>query len=241
MIEKIVHKKEVSNDYIKGFRKGIPIGLGYISVSLTFGMIAVRGGIDVISATAISMTNLTSAGQFAGIDMILNQAIYMEIALTTFIINIRYALMSFALSQKFESMHIIKRLILAFGITDETYAIAGLEEGKLSYKFMLGLITCPYIGWTFGTLIGAISTKFMPIELSDALGIALYGMFLAIIIPESKKNKSVLKAVIISSILSIIFFYIPILKNISGGFAIIICSVIGALVMAKLAPIKEDE
>lgn len=239
MIEAYQEVESVS-DFKEGLKKGIPIGLGYISVSITFGMIAVRGGLDIGSAVLISMTNLTSAGQFAGIDLILNSAIYMELALTTLIINIRYSLMSFAISQKLEKISLIKRMIIAFGITDETYTLASIEEGKLSYKFMLGLISFPYIGWALGTCIGAVSTKFMPLALQDALGIALYGMFLAIIVPAGKKDKSVLKAIIISAFLSISFFYIPGLNKISGGFLIIICSLIGALIMAKIKPVREE-
>lgn len=239
MIEAYQEVESIS-DFREGLKKGIPIGLGYISVSITFGMIAVRGGLDIGSAVLISMTNLTSAGQFAGIDLILNSAIYMELALTTLIINIRYLLMSFAISQKLEKISLIKRMIIAFGITDETYTLASIEEGKLSYKFILGLISFPYIGWAFGTCIGAVSTKFMPLALQDALGVALYGMFLAIIVPAGKKDKSVLKAIIISAFLSISFFYIPGLNKISGGFSIIICSLIGALIMAKIKPVREE-
>lgn len=230
-----------ANEFKEGLKKGIPIGLGYISVSITFGMLAVRGGLDVGTAVLISMTNLTSAGQFAGIDLILNNAIYIELALTTFIINIRYSLMSFAISQRLEKVSLLKRMILSFGITDETYALASLEKGELSYKFMLGLITCPYLGWAIGTFIGAISTAFMPVKLQDSLGIALYGMFLAIIIPASKKDNAVLKAIVISSLMSIGFFYLPVLRNISGGFSIIICSIVGAMIMAKLRPVKEEK
>lgn len=230
-----------ANEFKEGLKKGIPIGLGYISVSITFGMLAVRGGLDIGTAVLISMTNLTSAGQFAGIDLILNNAIYIELALTTFIINIRYSLMSFAISQRLEKVSLLKRMILSFGITDETYALASLEMGKLSYKFMLGLITCPYLGWVIGTFIGAISTAFMPVKLQDSLGIALYGMFLAIIIPASKRDNAVLKAIVISSLMSIGFFYFPVLKNISGGFSIIICSIVGAMIMAKLKPVKEEK
>ena len=149
--------------------------------------------------------------------------------------------MSFAISQRLEKVSLLKRMLLSFGITDETYALAALERGELSYKFMLGLMTCPYLGWALGTFIGAISTAFMPEKLQDSLGIALYGMFLAIIIPASKKDNAVLKAVVISSLMSIGFFYLPVLKNISSGFSIIICSIGGAIIMAKLKPVKEEE
>lgn len=237
-VETLEVRKE-NNDFKMGLKKGIPIAIGYISVSLTFGMLAARGGLDVGTAVFISMTNLTSAGQFAGIDMILNNAIYMELALTTFIINIRYSLMSFAISQKLEKISLLKRMLLACGITDETYALASVEEGKLSFKFLLGLMTLPYFGWALGTFIGAVSTEFMPLDLQDALGIALYGMFLAIIIPAGRKDKNVLRAIIISSTLSVAFYYLPILNKVSGGFSIIICSLVGALVMAKLKPVEE--
>ena len=203
-------------------------------------MIAARGGLDVSTAVLISMTNLTSAGQFAGVDLILNNAIYIELALTIFIINIRYALMSFAISQKLEKTSLIKRMIIAFGITDETYTLASVEEGKINYKFMFGLILIPYLGWALGTFIGAISTGFMPANLQDALGIALYGMFLAIIIPAGKKDKNIALGIVISIVFSFIIFYFPYLNKISSGFSIIICSLIGALIMAKLKPIKEE-
>ena len=202
-------------------------------------MIAARGGLDVSTAVLISMTNLTSAGQFAGVDLILNNAIYIELALTIFIINIRYALMSFAISQKLEKTSLIKRMIIAFGITDETYTLASVEEGKINYKFMFGLILIPYLGWALGTFIGAISTGFMPANLQDALGIALYGMFLAIIIPAGKKDKNIALGIVISIVFSFIIFYFPYLNKISSGFSIIICSLIGALIMEKLKPIME--
>lgn len=232
---------EKYNQYKNGLIKGIPIGLGYISVSITFGMIAVRGGLDIKTAVLISMTNLTSAGQFGGVELILNNATLMELALTTFIINIRYALMSFGISQKLEHTSLIKRMLLACGVTDEVYALAAVQKGKLSFEFVLGLITIPYIGWSLGTLIGAISTTFMPQMLQDALGIALYGMFLAIIIPASKRDKYILFAVVISIGISIVLFYTPILKSISTGFSIIISSLIGATILAKIKPIKEEE
>lgn len=148
--------------------------------------------------------------------------------------------MSFAISQKLEKTSLIKRMIIAFGITDETYTLASVEEGKINYKFMFGLILIPYLGWALGTFIGAISTGFMPANLQDALGIALYGMVLAIIIPVGKKDKNIALGIVISIVFSFIIFYFPYLNKISSGFSIIICSLIGALIMAKLKPIKEE-
>lgn len=238
VLEVVELKKD--HEYSKGLKKGVPIALGYLSVSLTFGMLASRGGMSPLTALLISMTNLTSAGQFAGIEMIFVGASYFEIALTTFVINIRYMLMSLSLSQKVEN-GISKgfKSLIAFGITDETYAVASIEDGELSLKYMLGLITLPYCGWALGTFLGAISTSFMPERLQDALGIALYGMFIAIIIPEAKRNKSILIVIIIAIGISCLFKYFPYLNNVSAGFAMIITSVVAAAIGAKILPLKE--
>ncbi|WP_054199504.1 AzlC family ABC transporter permease [Clostridium baratii] len=236
-----VLESESTNDFKDGFKKGIPIALGYISVSVTFGMIAARGGMNPLMAVMISMTNLTSAGQFAGIDLIFNSATFFEIALITFIINIRYMLMSLSLSQKFKK-NITKKekYIVAFGVTDETFTVASLEEKKLSFKYMLGLIIPPYFGWAIGTFIGAISTSFMGEKLQDSLGIALYGMFIALIVPEMKKSKPILIVVLIAAFISALFKYVKFLNVISEGFVLIIASLVAAVICAKLFPIKED-
>ena len=238
VIESINFKKE----YIDGFKKGIPIGLGYISVSLTFGMLAVNGGIDTLTTVLISATNLTSAGQFAGIGLIFSKASYFELALTTFIINIRYLLMSLSLSQKLHStMSFLDKLLISFGITDEVFAVASLEEKKLTTPYMFGLITLPYLGWTSGTLIGAIASTFLPSIVQDALGIAIYGMFLALIIPSCKKSKAINFVVALSVLFSCCLYYLPVLNKISQGFAIIICSILSSVLGAYFFPIKDKE
>lgn len=235
-------KSSLINEYIDGLTKGIPICLGYISVSITFGMMAVRGGMSPGMAVLISMTNLTSAGQFAGLGLIFANATYVELALTTFVINIRYMLMSLSLSQKLDStIPFLNRCLISFGITDETFTISSLENKELSFQYMLGLITLPYIGWALGTYIGAVTTSFLPMALQDALGIALYSMFIALIIPEMKKSMAVLIVVIISIILSCILRYIPLLSNISSGFAVIIVSIISSCIGAYFFPLKEDK
>lgn len=227
--------------YTYGFRKGLPIAFGYIPVSFTFGLMATRGGLPVWLTIFISLSNLTSAGQFAGTDLILNGAGLFEITLTTFIINIRYMLMSLSLSQKIESkINIKQRLLFGFGITDETFTMASLEQGKLSYAFMLGLITGPIAGWTLGTAMGALVSEALPLSLSNAMGIALYAMFIAIIVPPSKKSKPILLIVLLSVLITIGLKYIPALSFISGGFRIIIATVLSASVGAAFFPEKEE-
>lgn len=244
MIEKSIAIQNINfkKEYLDGFKKGLPICLGYISVSITFGMLAIKGGMNVFTAVLISATNLTSAGQFAGIGLIFSKASYFELALTTLIINIRYMLMSLSLSQKLhKSMSILDKLLISFGITDEIFAVASLEEKKITTSYMLGLITLPFIGWVGGTFIGAIASSFLPDIVQDSLGIAIYGMFIALIIPPSRKSKAITFVVILSVIFSCCLYYLPLLNKISQGFAIIISSLLAAMLGAYFFPIKDKE
>ena len=237
-LENIKFKKE----YLDGLKKGLPIGLGYISVSITFGILAVNGGMTPLTALLMSATNLTSAGQFAGIDLIFSKASYFELALTTLIINIRYLLMSLSLSQKLHStLSLLDTLLISFGITDEVFAVASLEETKLNAPYMFGLITLPFLGWTSGTLIGAIASSFLPTVIQDAFGIAIYGMFIALIIPPCKKSKGIAFVVNLAIILSCCLYYLPVLNKISQGFAIIICSILSSVLGAYFFPIKNKD
>lgn len=212
--------------FLNGAKLGIPIALGYLPVSFSFGMLAVAGGIPPWAAVIISMTNLTSAGQFAGINIISASGGIWEIGITTLIINLRYMLMSLALSQKIEKMSLLKRLVTAFGITDEIFAVASTTACKVTFPFMTGLISIPYIGWTAGTVLGAYVNKILPESLSDSMGITLYAMFIAIIIPASRRNRSVLLVLITSVIISsVIYFAMPF---ISSGWAVIISAVLSS-------------
>lgn len=230
-------------EFKEGIRDGIPICLGYISVSVAFGMTAVLSGIPVWAAVLISLTNVTSAGQFAGTNLLVARGTYLELALTTLIINIRYFLMSLSVSQRVEQrMGIGKRLAVAFGITDEIFAVSMQRKKRLSASYMAGLILTPVLGWTGGTLIGATATSLMPPILSAALGIALYGMFIAIIIPPARVHKSVLYAVLLAVALSCLFYWMPGLKKLSGGWSIIIITVAVSALMAWKFPVStEDE
>lgn len=181
-------------DFGRGFKHGIPIGLGYLPVSFTFGFLAVTGGLPVWLAVFISLTNLTSAGQFAGTNLILAGAGYMEVALTTFVINLRYMLMSLSLSQKLErGISTGKRLGFAFGITDETFVVASLQPGVLTAAYMFGLIVPPIAGWNLGTLLGGCISTVLPEALQNAMGIALFAMFIALIIPLPGSRENIVR------------------------------------------------
>lgn len=232
----------MTNRFFHGVKDGIPIGLGYLSVSFTFGLAAVAAGIPVWAAIVISMTNLTSAGQFAGISMIAATAGYLEVALSQLVINLRYALMSVSLSQKIsKSVNTLSRLGISFGITDEIFAVSSTKEGKVGGRYMGGLMLAPYLGWTLGTVLGAVAGTLLPPSVQSALGIAIYGMFLAIIIPPAKKSFPVFFVLMVAVACSCLFRYLPALAGVSQGFVIIICGLLAAGLGAVLFPEKEDE
>lgn len=228
------------SDFIRGLWHGVPIALGYLSVSFGFGIMAVRAGISAAAAVGISMTNLTSAGQAAGVSVIAAGGGIIEMILTQLVINLRYALMGISLSQKLDSsFNLPRRMICAFGITDEIFAVASSARGKISPYYMYGLTVMPFVGWSTGTLLGAVSGQILPEALSSAIGIVLYGMFIAIIVPAARDKHSVFFAVLIAAGISICFKYL--LPAVSGGFTVIIASVAASAIMALLAPINEAE
>lgn len=223
-----------------GIVKGLPVCLGYIPVSFTFGIMAVSNGIPVWLAIFISLSNLTSAGQFAGTNLIVAGAGYFEIALTTFVINIRYMLMSLALSQKLKpSVRTRERLLMGYGITDEIFAIAITETEELSPAYMYGLILTPVLGWTGGTALGALVNGVLPASVSSAMGIALYAMFIAIIVPAAKKSWAVLGAILIAAALMCGMRFFTVFSCISEGFRIILATLISAGAMALLCPVED--
>lgn len=237
-----VQMRKGIDNFRKGIKKGLPIAFGYFPVAFTFGLMAVNGGIPVWITILISLTNLTSAGQFAGAGLIIANASLFEITLTTFIINIRYMLMSLSLSQKIPlSTSILQKCIMAFGITDETYTVAALEKEKITFPYMMGLVTAPYWGWGLGTAFGALSTTFLPDKVQNAMGIALYAMFIALILPAVKKSKAALVVVIVAVTVSSLFTGLPYLRQISFGWMIIIATVIASSIGAILFPREKEE
>lgn len=226
--------------FLKGMCHGIPIALGYLSVSFGFGILAVRKGLSPLAAISISVTNLTSAGQAAGVSIIAADGSYLEMALTQLIINIRYSLMGLSLSQKLDNQfHTPQRLLTAYGITDEIFAMAFSQPGTIRPQYMYGLITIAFIGWTLGTAIGAFAGQLLPAMLTDAMGIVLYAMFLAILLPAAKKERSILCVVFLAAAYSILFRYV--LTAVSEGFAVIFCAIAASAVGALLFPVKEEE
>ena len=229
------------NEYRCGVQRGLPVGLGYFSVSFGFGAMAVAQGIDVWAATLISGSNLTSAGQFAGLTLIVAAAGLWEMVLTMLVINSRYALMSLALSQRMgQEIGTLPRLCIAFINTDEVFALAMAREQKLTVPFLYGLGLLPIIGWVSGTLFGALAGSILPQSIRMALGVMLYGMFIAIVIPPAKKERPVAVTALLALVLSSLFAWVPALSKAPTGTPIVICTVAAAAVCAWLFPIKEE-
>lgn len=230
----------VENHFKQGIKDGIPIGLGYLSVSFTFGMMAVSQGVPIWVAVAISLTNVTSAGQFSGLSLMVAQGSYLELALSQLIINLRYALMSLSLTQKVDKkMTTAQRAMVSYGVTDEIFALASSTYERVSKNYMFGLIVLPVACWVMGTLFGGVASTLMPESIRASLGIAIYGMFLAIILPPAKKLHSIRVILVISIGLSCTFTLLQDVLPISSGFVIIICTLVASAFGAYFFPVKE--
>ena len=230
------------NSFKKGIKAGLPICIGYFHVSFALGIFSVENGLSILQAVLISLTNLTSAGQLAAVPIMVGGGTIIELILAQLVINSRYSLMSISLSQKLsESVKLPHRFLIAFGNTDEIFAVASSNKQKVGTKYMLGLILTPVIGWVFGTLTGAVAGNILPDIVISALGLAIYGMFIAIVVPVIKEEKATALCVGVAVILSCIFYYAPVLKEIPTGFTVIICAVVASALFAFIKPITIEE
>lgn len=228
-------------NYLRGLKAGVPIGLGYLPVSFSLGLLAVSLGFHVWQAVVISMLTVTSAGQLSGIQTMCIPGQYAEMLISQLTINVRYSFMSVCLSQKTDSRFKgIYRLLLGFFMTDEIFAVASMEK-SVSRSFFFGLSTAPFFGWTFGTLFGAALGDILPERVMGALCIAIYGMFIAIIIPQIQTEKKLVFPVLLSVLLSSAFYYLPLLNEISSGIAMTVCAVVAAVFGALVFPVKSEE
>lgn len=230
------------NSFKKGIKAGLPICIGYFPVSFAFGIFSVENGLSILQAVLISLTNLTSAGQLAAVPIMVGGGTIIELILAQLVINSRYSLMSISLSQKLgKSVKLADRFLIAFGNTDEIFAVASSNKDKVGKKYMLGLILTPVIGWVSGTLTGAVAGNILPEVVTSALGVAIYGMFIAIVVPVIKEEKATALCVATAIVLSCIFYYAPVLKEIPTGFTVIICAVIASALFAFIKPITVEE
>ncbi|MBO5907882.1 MAG: AzlC family ABC transporter permease [Clostridia bacterium] len=231
-----------NNSFKSGLKDGLPICLGYLAVSFAFGIYAICSGLSVPEAAMISLFNVTSAGQLAAVPIIVSGGSIIELIFTQLVINARYALMSISLSQKLSpSVSRADRFIISFANTDEVFAAAISRKAHVGRRYMFGLILLPVIGWTFGTLFGAIAGNVLPEVLVASLGIAIYAMLTAVVIPAAREKLSVLIAALISVALSCALYFIPALSVIPSGFGIIIIAIAVSAIMSLLSPVESEE
>ncbi len=218
----------------------MPVCVGYFSVSFGFGAMAVAQGLSVWNTVLISATNLTSAGQFAGLTVIAAGAALLEMILTQLVINSRYALMSLALGQRLgPEVGVGKRLIAAFFNTDEVFALA-MARQKLSVSFFVGAGTVAALGWTGGTALGALAGSVLPLSVRMALGVMLYGMFIAIVVPQAREEKPMLLSMLLALVFSCLFAWVPVLSGVSAGITVVICTVAAAAICALVFPVEQE-
>lgn len=226
----------------RGMKQGIPIGLGYLAVSFSFGIVALKAGLSTLQAVLMSLLNLTSAGQFASLTVIAAGGSYLELALSQLVINLRYCLMSCSLSQKIApDAPFFHRFLVAYGNTDEVFALSVAQKGAVSPFFSYGVMLVAVAGWTLGTLLGAAAGTVLPPRVLSALGVALYGMFIAIIVPPATESRVLRRVILIAMLLSTVFTFAPLLKDISAGIRVILLTVAVAGGAAVLAPIREED
>ncbi len=228
--------------FLRGLKDGVPIALGYLSVSFGFGILAAAGGLSALTATIISLVNVTSAGQLAGLNIIISAGPMIEMILSEFIINIRYALMSITLTQKLDDTFTTpRRMLCSFAMTDEIFAVAAHQKGKITARYFYGLMLLPIIGWVLGTFLGATAGNILPESLKNAMGLMLYAMFIAIVLPPATKSRALAICVSVCALLSLAIRYIPFFSFITPGFSVIICAVLASLFAAWRFPVNTDK
>ena len=226
----------------RGIQNGVPIALGYLAVSFTLGIAARNAGLTALQGAAASVTTVASAGEYAGFNVIQAGAGYIEMAIMMLVINARYLLMSCSLSQKLApDLPLIHRLLIGWGITDEIFGVASIVPDKLNPWYNYGMMAISIPAWTIGTAIGIAVGNILPHHVVSALGVGLYGMFLAIIIPPGRKNKVIAGLVAISMAASLAMSVLPVVSHISSGMRTIILTVVIAGIAAVAFPVKEEK
>ena len=236
-----MNKKKIT-PFREGLRNGVPIGLGYFAVAFSLGIAAKKAGLDLFQGFLASFLNNASAGEYAGFLLIGAAAPYWEMALVTLVTNARYLLMSFALSQRFDpKTGLWHRLAVGFAVTDEIFGISVARQGPLEPRYHYGAMAVALPSWSGGTVMGILAGSFLPSRLVSALSVALYGMFIAIVIPPAKRDRVILALVCISFAASFLFSFLPFISSLSEGSRTLILTVGISAAAAYFFPIKETE
>jgi len=224
-----------ADDARTGIGDGVGIALGYFTISIAFGLSCVRGGLTPLVATIISFTNLSSSGQFAGVTVALQVGSLAEIALTVLLINARYVLMSFSLSQRLApGIGTRARLVMGYGVTDEIYALA-MNRRVVTAPYYLGLMSLPVLGWTAGTTVGTLLGEVLPASLQSASGVLLYAMFVAIVVPPARGSARDRDVVLVAAVVSVVLAVLPL--HLAAGWRLIVATCVAAGLGASLLPV----
>ncbi len=234
-------KKENRTALRRGLRSGVPIAMGYFAVAFALGITARNAGMSAFQSGVMSLGMLASAGEYAAVTLISSGAGILEMIFTTIVVNLRYFLMGCALSQKLdERIPLLHRFGLSYCITDELFGICIAEDTPLNPWFAYGATSISAVGWTAGTVLGVLMGNILPHAVVDALSVALYGMFLAVIVPASRKDRFIMGIVLISMAASWLFTVIPVLAAISSGFRVILLTLLIAGIAAWIHPVPEN-
>lgn len=228
--------------YAKGFKDGIPIALGYFAVAFGLGIAAHNAGITAIQGFIMSAFNMASAGQYAGIASIRAMAPFWQLALLILITNARYLLMSAALSQKLSpGLSLKHRLVIGFSITDELFGIGIAYPTPIAPEYLYGAYSIAIPGWATGTALGIIAGNLLPVMVVNALSAAIFGMFIAVVIPPGRKDKMLLALVLISFAISTVVSFIPAFMQINESMRIIILTLVISCAAAIIKPVQDDK
>ena len=231
-------KASDSRELVKGYKDALPVFLGYLAVSFTVGISARNAGLTAFQAALMSLLNTTSAGQVAAIEIIGSGGTYLEILLSQIAINLRYLLMGAVFSVRLSSDEGTgRRLLAGFGLTDEIFALSCMRKPlNPYYPFGGWLMAAP--GWVLGTFLGVVVNSLVPAQVTAALSMGLYGMFIAIIVPPAKKDLKMLAIIVFSMLSSYLMFrYIP---SVSSGMRVVILTVVVSSVFALLFPVSTE-
>ncbi len=232
---------DTKENFKLGLKEALPIFMGYFPISLTFGLIAKSAGLPGYLAVIMSMTNFTGATQFISVNMLIAGISVWNILFTTLMINARYFLMSFSLINKLpRGIKSLAKAVLAFGVTDEVFVLS-MTRDDINEDFVFGSQLTSWLGWVSGTFLGVVLADFLSKSMLDSTGIAIYIMFMGLILPALKKSKQISFVCTIAMLISSIIFYVPILTEFIGNWRIILTIILTAAIGAVLFPVKEDE
>ncbi len=234
-MEALLSTKKIS-DFRHGLQGGISIAIGYLPVALTFGLLARTTGLSLLETFLMSLLVFAGAAQYISLSLLAVGTGMIEIILTTFIVNIRHFLMSASLSEKLEEDRLFKKLFYAFGITDETFTVISVKEGKVKTGFAFGVILISYGSWVINSGVGYLIGEILPEFLQASMTIALYAMFVGLLVPSMKKSVKVAFLAVIAGMLNSVLLFFTSLTN---GWSIVTATLMSAVIVEFVAMVKK--